>query len=221
MPPATQYGADLDSHDQNGANWQLPRAGLGASGQPVSQTNAQFSYAAFYAASFLPYNLILSVKHPWRLSINLLPIAALVGLLALSYWVWLLQQRITRALGGGQQNLESNLERYYDEVKELTKQQSSMTSKLQQLQDQANLASQKISVVRFNPFGDTGGDQSFSLAVLDAQDSGYVVTSIHGRQGTRVYIKPVDFGKSKYKLSVEEQRALKQASQRVPAEERN
>jgi hypothetical protein len=80
-----------------------------------------------------------------------------------------------------------------------------------------SLASQKISIVRFNPFGDTGGDQSFSLAVLDAHDSGYVLTSIHGRQGTRVYVKPVDFGKSKYTLSSEEQQALSQAIKRVPA----
>src|SRR5438045_1078847 len=79
-----------------------------------------------------------------------------------------------------------------------------------------SLASQKISIVRFNPFGDTGGDQSFSLAVLDAHDSGYVLTSIHGRHGTRVYVKPVDFGKSKYSLSAEEQQALSQATKRVP-----
>jgi len=70
--------------------------------------------------------------------------------------------------------------------------------------------------VRFNPFGDTGGDQSFSLAVLDAHDSGYVLSSIHGRQGTRVYVKPIDFGKSKYQLSTEEDQALSQAVKRVP-----
>jgi hypothetical protein len=79
-----------------------------------------------------------------------------------------------------------------------------------------SLASQKISIVRFNPFGDTGGDQSFVLAVLDAHNSGYVLTSIHGREGTRVYVKPIDEGNSKYPLSEEEKQALGRASKRVP-----
>ena len=153
------------------------------------------------------------------LQLNPLFIGIILALAGLSYWIWSIQQRISRSLGGGKDNLEASLERYYTQVKELAGDQQELKSKLQQLQVQASIASQKISVVRFNPFGDTGGDQSFSLAVLDAQDSGYVITSIHGRQGTRVYIKPIDYGRSKYKLSAEEQQALKQAAQRIPNKE--
>lgn len=72
---------------------------------------------------------------------------------------------------------------------------------------------QKIGVVRFNPFRNTGGDQSFVLALLDNNDSGVLLTSIHGREGTRIYIKGVAFGKSEYKLSTEEESALKAAGQ--------
>jgi len=71
---------------------------------------------------------------------------------------------------------------------------------------------QRIGLVRFNPFAETGGDQSFCLAVLDGQGSGLVITSLHSRDTTRVYAKPVKKGKaSGYELSAEEKRAIKNA----------
>jgi hypothetical protein len=128
-----------------------------------------------------------------------------------------LGQRFTAALGeSDQDSLESTLAAHLTRVEEVDRRLTELDSEYKQLAIKGSLASQKISIVRFNPFGDTGGDQSFSLAVLDAHDSGYVLTSIHGRQGTRVYVKPVDFGKSKYTLSAEEQQSLNQAVKRVP-----
>ena len=49
----------------------------------------------------------------------------------------------------------------------------------------------KVGVVRFNPFKDIGGDQSFALALLDGKNSGVVISSLHTREGTRIYSKPV------------------------------
>lgn len=68
---------------------------------------------------------------------------------------------------------------------------------------------QKIGLVRFNPFVGTGGNQSFSLAILDGEGSGLVITSLHSREGTRLYTKPIKNGKSQSDLSKEEQAALK------------
>lgn len=70
---------------------------------------------------------------------------------------------------------------------------------------------QKVGVVRFNPFKETGGDQSFSIALLDSQDNGLVISSLYTREGTRVYCKPIEEGKSKYNLSKEEEMAIEQA----------
>jgi hypothetical protein len=71
---------------------------------------------------------------------------------------------------------------------------------------------QKVGLVRFNPFAETGGDQSFCLAVLDGEDSGLVISSLHSRQMTRIYAKPVKKGKaSGYDLSIEEKQAIKSA----------
>jgi hypothetical protein len=128
-----------------------------------------------------------------------------------------LSARFTGALGGQAADaLETTLTGHMVRVEEINKRLAELETEYDRLSVTGGLASQKISVVRFNPFGDTGGDQSFCLAVLDAHDSGYVLSSIHGRQGTRIYVKPVDFGKSKYQLSAEEQKALSQAAKRVP-----
>ena len=70
---------------------------------------------------------------------------------------------------------------------------------------------QKIGLVRFNPFKEIGGDQSFSIAVLDASNNGFVITSHYGRDSNRVYAKPVGNGKSSYSLSKEEQGAVNKA----------
>lgn len=71
----------------------------------------------------------------------------------------------------------------------------------------------KVGLVRFNPFNDIGGDQSFSVALLDGKDSGFIISSLHTKEGTRVYAKPIVEGKSsKYQLTEEEAQAIKIAS---------
>lgn len=70
---------------------------------------------------------------------------------------------------------------------------------------------QKIGLVRFNPFEELGGDHSFTLALLDGYDNGVIITGLHTRDRTRVYIKEVFEGKTKYKLSKEEKEALTKA----------
>ena len=69
----------------------------------------------------------------------------------------------------------------------------------------------KVGMVRFNPFGEIGGDQSFSLAFLDGEDSGVVITSHYGKDVQRIYAKPIKEGKSEYSLSTEEKEAIAQA----------
>lgn len=127
-------------------------------------------------------------------------------------------KRLKVTLGGTDAaQLEKRLGIYFSKVKEVEKSHLQLIREYNRLADMASLSAQKVSVYRFNPFGDTGGDQSFALAVLDAQNSGYILTSIHGREGTRSYIKPIDYGKSKYTLSKEEQKALDQARKRTPS----
>ena len=70
---------------------------------------------------------------------------------------------------------------------------------------------QKVGMIRFNPFQEVGGDQSFSVALLDGKDDGVVITSHYTRTDNRIYGKPVKAGKSEYLLSEEEKRAIEKA----------
>ena len=70
---------------------------------------------------------------------------------------------------------------------------------------------QHVGVVRFNPFEDTGSDQSFAIALLDDRRDGIVLSSLHGRGQTRVFAKPVEGGESKHQLSDEEAQAIRVA----------
>ncbi|MGH2634896.1 MAG: DUF4446 family protein [Actinomycetota bacterium] len=68
-----------------------------------------------------------------------------------------------------------------------------------------------VGLVRYDAFEDVGGRLSFSCALLDAHGNGVVMTSINGRQDTRVYAKPIAEGRSQYNLSIEEEEAIRQA----------
>jgi hypothetical protein len=72
---------------------------------------------------------------------------------------------------------------------------------------------QKIGLIRFNPFKDTGGDQSFVLSLIDGNDNGALISGLYSRSGTRWYAKKVVNGKGvEHELTEEEKRALKEAS---------
>lgn len=69
---------------------------------------------------------------------------------------------------------------------------------------------QHLQLKRFNPFSDTGGDQSFMLALLDGNRDGVVITSLHSRENTRFYVKSVKGGEGlEHPLSKEEQKIVK------------
>jgi Protein of unknown function (DUF4446) len=70
---------------------------------------------------------------------------------------------------------------------------------------------QHVGLVRFNPFEDTGSDQSFALALLDDRRDGVVISSLHGRTNTRLFAKPVEGGASSHALSDEEAQAIRVA----------
>lgn len=74
-----------------------------------------------------------------------------------------------------------------------------------------------VGLVRFSPFHDTGGDQSFALALLDGQGDGVVVTALHSRTDSRLYAKPIERFSSSYSLTPEEREAMDRALKREPA----
>lgn len=79
-------------------------------------------------------------------------------------------------------------------------------------------AVQHVGMVRYDAFEDVGGRLSFSCALLDDRGDGVVITSINGRQDTRVYAKPINGGRSSHNLSEEEVAAIQQANAARPRE---
>ncbi|PIQ68791.1 MAG: hypothetical protein COV91_02305 [Candidatus Taylorbacteria bacterium CG11_big_fil_rev_8_21_14_0_20_46_11] len=74
-----------------------------------------------------------------------------------------------------------------------------------------------LSTIRFNPFKGTGdgGNQSFATAFLDEEKHGIVISTINTRERMSIFAKPITNGKSEYELTEEEQRAIKQAKERM------
>ena len=111
---------------------------------------------------------------------------------------------------------KSDLREILDQILENTKVDKKsileLTVRIDKLGEEARHYAQKVGILRFNPFADTGGDQSFVLAILDASDTGIVLTSLHSRGMTRWYAKNVKEGKGvDHDLSKEEQEAIKKA----------
>ena len=87
-----------------------------------------------------------------------------------------------------------------------------LNNRLDALGAKAAQAINRIGLVRFNPFQDTGSDQSFSAALLNDNGDGLILTSLWGRDEVRLYAKPVDRYESRYILSQEEKQALDMAT---------
>ncbi len=82
---------------------------------------------------------------------------------------------------------------------------------LEETKGKLALSLSRVALVRFNPFKEIGGNQSFSIALLNHHDDGVIITSHFGRETNRVYAKQVSKGKAEHQLSKEEEEALRQA----------
>ncbi len=108
-------------------------------------------------------------------------------------------------------NLQKRLNDYAKSVDEALNKLDQLATFSANLHKKSLEAVSKIGLVRFNPFDDTGGDQSFCLALLNNHNTGLVISSIHARTGTRFYAKQINDGKPSHPLSEEERRAYDQA----------
>ena len=98
-----------------------------------------------------------------------------------------------------------------EEAEDVVRQLADVTKRVEDLELVARVAVQHVGLVRFDAFEDMGGHLSFAAALLDADGDGFILTSINGRQETRIYAKPIERGASRYHLSNEEQEAIRRA----------
>lgn len=108
-------------------------------------------------------------------------------------------------------DIRQKFQELIDEVDGFDKKEQAFIKHLADFKKESLGFLQKVALMRFNPYSDTGGDQSASIALLDGRLNGFILTSMHSRAGTRVYTKKVTKGKSEIELSAEEQQVLSEA----------
>lgn len=113
---------------------------------------------------------------------------------------------VSDSQGGSLQQL---LDSHLGKVIEVGTKMEELTRLYEALEVRSRGSLQHVGMVRFNPFEDTGSDQSFAIALLDDRRDGIVLSSLHGRGQTRVFAKPVEGGESTHQLSDEEAQAIR------------
>lgn len=113
-------------------------------------------------------------------------------------------------LGNGK-NIEEDLETYMYRVEKVEKQNAEITNYIKTLDEDLTKCIQKVGIVRYNAFKDTGSDLSFTLALLDEHNDGVVLNGIYSREMSNIYAKPIKNGKSTYTMSEEETQAVQKA----------
>jgi hypothetical protein len=137
-----------------------------------------------------------------------------VWLISLSFFFWRVLQHYNRLTKGvSEKSLKTVLEDMLKNLEINKKDIDYLKDYSAKIEKDGLLHIQKVGLIRFNPFKDTGGDQSFILSLVDGRDTGVVISGLYSRSGTRWYAKKVVSGKGvDYELSEEEKRSLKEAS---------
>lgn len=128
------------------------------------------------------------------------------------FFIWTTNKRITKFFNGKDgKSVEKVLEYEMRRMKKTEDDIKRLIQNMKWIEGISRKSVHKVGVVRFNPFTNIGGDQSFSIALLDYKDNGVVVSALHSPEGTRVYAKPILAGTSTYQLTGEENEALEKA----------
>ncbi|QQG41038.1 MAG: DUF4446 family protein [Candidatus Levyibacteriota bacterium] len=134
-----------------------------------------------------------------------------LGILTTLFWQFSSHyNNLTRGIST--KTLKSILDHILVQLEEAEKNMSLLKIKCDKLEKEGLFHIQKIGLLRFNPFKDTGGDQSFILSLVDANNTGVIITGLYSRSGTRWYAKRVINGKGmEHELSDEEKKVIKEA----------
>ena len=118
--------------------------------------------------------------------------------------------KFMRKLGNGV-NLDTMIRGYIREVEEVKEEEDRINKRCNEIEKNMEKCLQKVGIVRYNAFKDTGSNLSFALALLNEHDDGIVLNGIYSREMSNIYAKPIINGKSEYTISEEEQQAIQQA----------
>ncbi len=146
-----------------------------------------------------------------QLEIIFFAVAALAILVG-AFWVFATERRLKRFfLGKKAKDLEDTIVALENDIQELKKAKENAQTDIATINAKLRKSIRGLETVRFNPFPDQGGNQSFAIGMLNEEGDGLVLSSLYSRERMSVFAKPVKAGKSAYELSVEEKEALSKA----------
>ena len=117
---------------------------------------------------------------------------------------------LVKNIGNGN-NIEEILNKHMKSIEEVIVENKDIKQYIQSLNNNLSQCIQKVGMVRYNAFKDTGSDLSFTLALLNNENNGVVLNGIYSRDGSNIYAKSIIKGESKYKITPEEQEAINKA----------
>ena len=112
---------------------------------------------------------------------------------------------------GSGKDISEDINNYMDRIIALEEALSETHSYCKQLENKMKQCIQKVGIVRYNAYNDSGKDLSFAVALLDEKNNGIVFNGIYSREMSNIYAKPVSEGDCKYNLTDEEKEALNKA----------
>lgn len=136
--------------------------------------------------------------------------AWLLGLTIIFWRILIHYNKLTQ--GAGEKGLRPLLEQILEDNNNNKKAIENLTKYCDKIEKEGRFHIQKVGLLRFNPFKDTGGDQSFILSLVDQTDTGVIISGLYSRSGLRWYAKKIINGKGvEHQLSEDEKKALREA----------
>lgn len=133
-----------------------------------------------------------------------------VGSIVLAWFFWDARKKITTLLGGQGTPEKDRQKNIMGRLARIEARLDIFEPRLELLEKISKVSVQKVGFLRFNPFRDTGGDNSFIAVFLDRENNGILISSLYTREGVRLYAKQLENGISKHHLSEEEEKLLEE-----------
>jgi hypothetical protein len=154
----------------------------------------------------------------WTIAVTILVVVGIVWVLDLQARLGRLQRRHEKLFAAEEEEdtgTSAALQNLATRLSETTARTERLVARAEQIDATLAHSVQGVGLVRFRAFQDTGGDQSFALALMDGEGNGVVISALYGRGATRIYAKPVQGWLSPKALGEEEEQAVAQAREIV------
>lgn len=137
-------------------------------------------------------------------------------IIALTFWVMRLEQKLRKFLyGKNAKSLEDTIISIKEGMERLEASQNETAGSLKNIEERVRKSIRGVETIRFNPFKDSGGNQSFATALLNEEGDGVVISSLYARDRVSIFSKPIKQHASSFELTDEERSALQNAEQSI------